>query len=107
MAANGTSAAINTITSMVLISIHPFAFRKIFFAVAALLCFSALCFADPVLVAQRYTSPTPSEFSNLKRVDLRSRAQGYLPNGEGLPGGAFPAEPALKSLVNLDGLFYS
>ena len=86
---------------MVLISIHPFAFRKIFFVIAALLCFSAVCFADPVLVAQRYANPTPSEFHNLKRVDLRSRAQEYLPTGEA------PAGPSLKSLVNLDGFFYT
>jgi hypothetical protein len=43
---------------MVLISIHPFALRKIFLVIVALLCFSALCFADPVLMVHRYsTSP--------------------------------------------------
>ena len=46
---------INTITSMVLISIHPFAFRKILLAIIAFLCFSALCFADPVLMVRRYS----------------------------------------------------
>jgi hypothetical protein len=40
---------------MVLISIHPFAFRKIFLVLLALLGFSALCFADPVLMARRYS----------------------------------------------------
>jgi hypothetical protein len=45
---------IKAITSMVLISIHPFCLRKIFLIVFALLCFSALCFADPVLMVQRY-----------------------------------------------------
>lgn len=55
---NGISNAIIAITSMILVSIHPFAFRKIFLILAALLCFSALCFADPVLMAERYV-PRP------------------------------------------------
>jgi hypothetical protein len=46
----------NTIVSMVLISIHPFALPKILFAIVAFLCFSALCFADPVLMVRRYAS---------------------------------------------------
>jgi hypothetical protein len=50
----GTATAIKTITSMVLISIHPFALRRLFLVVLALAGFSALCFADPVLMAQRY-----------------------------------------------------
>jgi hypothetical protein len=45
---------IKTITNMVLISIHPFPLRRIFLVIAALLCFSAFCLADPVLMAQRY-----------------------------------------------------
>ena len=40
---------------MVLISIHPFALRKVFLVIVALLCFSALCLADPVLMVHRYT----------------------------------------------------
>jgi hypothetical protein len=40
---------------MVLISIHPFVFRKILLAIVALLFFSALCFADPVLMVRRYS----------------------------------------------------
>ena len=39
---------------MVLISIHPFAVRRLFLLVLALAGFSALCFADPVLMARRY-----------------------------------------------------
>ncbi len=39
---------------MVLISIHPFALRKVFLVIVAFLCFSALCLADPLLMAQRY-----------------------------------------------------
>jgi hypothetical protein len=40
---------------MVLISIHPFALRKLVLIIAALLGFSALCFADPVLMTARYS----------------------------------------------------
>jgi hypothetical protein len=43
---------------MVLISIHPFVFRKILLVIVALLCFSALCLADPVLMVRRYASHT-------------------------------------------------
>ena len=39
---------------MVLISIRPFALRKLFVIIVALLCFSAVCFADPVLMVRRY-----------------------------------------------------
>jgi hypothetical protein len=39
---------------MVLVSIHPFAVRRLFLVVLALAGFSALCFADPVLMARRY-----------------------------------------------------
>jgi hypothetical protein len=54
------SVLINTIIRMVLISIHPFAFRKMFFVgVAVLGLSSALCFADPVFMASRYT-PAPN-----------------------------------------------
>jgi hypothetical protein len=45
-----------TITSMVLISIHPFAFRKLFLVIVAFLCFSAFCLADPVLMVRRYSN---------------------------------------------------
>ena len=41
---------------MVLISIHPFALRKIFLVIVAFLCFSALCLADPVLMVHRYSA---------------------------------------------------
>jgi hypothetical protein len=40
---------------MVLISLDPFACRKLLFVLLALLGFSAICFADPVLVARRYS----------------------------------------------------
>ena len=43
---------------MVLISIHPFAVRKLFLIIVAFLCFSAVCLADPVLMVRRYASHT-------------------------------------------------
>ena len=39
---------------MVLISIRPFAMRKMLLLLVALLGFSALCFADPVLMVRRH-----------------------------------------------------
>ena len=44
---------------MVLISIHPFALRKLFLVIVAFLCFSAFCFADPVLMVRRYSTHPP------------------------------------------------
>ena len=43
---------------MVLISLDPFTYRKILLIAVALLGLSAVCFADPVLMARRYT-PSP------------------------------------------------
>ena len=40
---------------MVLISIHPFAVRKTVLLLVVLLGFSALCFADPVLMVRRHS----------------------------------------------------
>lgn len=40
---------------MLLISIHPFAFRRLALVILAVAGFSALCFADPVLMARKYT----------------------------------------------------
>jgi hypothetical protein len=40
---------------MLLVSIHPFAFRRLALVILALAGFSALCFADPVLMARRYS----------------------------------------------------
>jgi hypothetical protein len=43
---------------MVLISLHPFAFRKIFLLAAAVLGLSsALCFADSLFMARQYARP--------------------------------------------------
>jgi len=45
---------------MVLVSIHPFAVRKIFLlAIAVLGLSSALCFADPLYMTRRYPSANP------------------------------------------------
>jgi hypothetical protein len=46
---------------MVLISIHPFGVRKLLLAILAFLCFSAFCFADPVLMVHRY-APASQRF---------------------------------------------
>jgi hypothetical protein len=74
---------------MVLISIQPFAFAKIFLILAALLCFSALCFADPVLMTQKYRSPNSEE--GLKRVDFPPRGQ------ESPPWSEDAAKPVFRS----------
>jgi hypothetical protein len=79
---------IKAITSMVLISIQPFVLRKIFLVIAALLCFSALCFADPVLMAQRYAPAGAGEGHEFKRVDLPPRNQGFLPGNHPDSGAA-------------------
>jgi len=82
------SGAIKTITNMVLISIHPFALRKVFLAIGVLLCLSALCFADPVLMAQHYAASVSAAAADDingnaltdLRVDLPSRGQELLPS---------------------------
>jgi hypothetical protein len=82
------SAAIKTITDMVLISIHPFALRKVFLAIGVLLCLSALCFADPVLMAQHYAASVSDAAADAVngnaltelKVDLPSRGQELLPS---------------------------
>lgn len=59
-----------TITSMVLISIQPFAFKKIFFLVAALLClFSANCFADPLFMSL-HSTPYGRQLNRIQPVPL-------------------------------------
>lgn len=59
------ASAIKTITGMVLISIDPFALRRLLLVLGALLGFTALCFADPVLMASRYGT-SPSQVSATK-----------------------------------------
>ena len=81
---------------MVLISIQPFAVRKIFLVIASLVCVSAVCLADPVLMAEHYVPRAGSaEAKNnpvmrferkseelFQGVDLPSRDQRLLPRGE-------------------------
>jgi hypothetical protein len=64
----GMSVAIKTITNMVLISMQPFAVRKIFLLAVALLCLSsAFCFADSLFMARRYA---PSKHENHGEVSV-------------------------------------
>jgi hypothetical protein len=84
-----------TIATMVLISIHPFAFRKIFLLAAALLGFSsAFCFADSLFMARQYA---PSQ--------NRSRSTHFVAQPQGNPGpdfvlGSFES-PAVKNFGRL------
>lgn len=90
---------------MVLVSLDPFASRRIILVIAALLGFSALCFADPVLMAQRYRTKVPADQSTdaglsergersdlppLRVVDSTGRAQAFFPLGEGPETTLFP-----------------
>ena len=61
---------------MVLISIHPFAGRKIFrLAVAVLGLSTAFCFADPVFMARQYTaSADPARSAQLVQTHRGDQA---------------------------------
>ena len=62
------SVAIITIANMVLISMQPFAIRKIFLLAVALLCLSsAFCFADSLFMARRYA---PSKHDNRGEISV-------------------------------------
>ena len=67
------SVAIKTITNMVLISMQPFAARKILLLAAALLCLSsAFCLADSLFMTRRYAPlghGNRGEISVIVRVD--------------------------------------
>jgi hypothetical protein len=96
----GIAAAIKTITNMVLVSLDPFASRRLLLVIVALLGFSALCFADPVLMAQRYASspaersthlkPDGRELPGVNGVDLPPRARELLPSGNAAETALFP-----------------
>jgi|GEM_PF-2261805 len=61
---------------MVLISIHPFAFRKIFLLAAALLGLSsALCFGDSLFMARQYA---PSSVSRHAQIVAQPREGALL-----------------------------
>jgi hypothetical protein len=92
---------------MVLISIQPFALRKIFLVIVALLCFSTLCFADPVLMVQRYGSSS-SKACDEPRVDLPARSQDLLPGKFASPEQAFcPGDIRLPGLAISAGFAYT
>jgi hypothetical protein len=59
---------------MILISIHPFAFKKLFLLVVAFLCVSsALCFADSLFMTRHYASDQHRTNSGLFRsTNIRS-----------------------------------
>jgi hypothetical protein len=62
-----------TIIPMVLVSIHPFAVRKIFLLALAILGLSsALCFADPVFMARQYDPAR--DHTRPARIAIASRA---------------------------------
>lgn len=98
---------------MVLISIDPFALRKIFLVIAALLCFSVFCFADPVFMAQHYLPATgdtgPASVSALERDSHFGPSSGMTGRAESMPLRAldFPARDhrALPKFQGSDGLF--
>jgi hypothetical protein len=79
---------------MVLISINPFTQRKILLVVIAFLGLSAFCFADPVLMAQRYTH-NPERLDASKTVaPARQQSQ--------KPGKAGVARPELYRVESSD-----
>jgi hypothetical protein len=79
---------------MVLVSIHPFALRKLFLIIVAFLCFSALCLADPVLMVHRYT-PAPERVDGVKTATPTLRE----PLG---PQDASVAPPGFGTLGSID-----
>jgi hypothetical protein len=86
---------------MVLISIRPFALRKIFLVIAAMVCLSAICLADPVLMVHRYgTSP---EQPRPARTVVHGPQQPRGPDNEGgfarLPSLDFSGETAAFTLA--------
>ena len=53
---------------MVLIGLHPFAFKKIFILVLVLLCLSsALCFADPLFMSL-HSRPWGRQLNRIKPI---------------------------------------
>jgi hypothetical protein len=77
---------------MVLISIQPFAFRKIFLLVAALLCLSsALCFADSLFMSL-HSTPYGRQLNRTQPVPLSVRERTVQP-------------PLLVACQSLDGKF--
>jgi hypothetical protein len=71
---------------MVLISIQPFAFKKIVLLVAALLCLSsAICFADSLFMSL-HSPPYGHHFSGVNAVQERSSQPGAFVNCPSVDG---------------------
>lgn len=91
---------------MVLISIHPFALRKLFLVVVAFLCFSAFCFADPVLMVRRYTiraDPADSLKATAQAVDESPGSQaGPVSQPNWINGSFAAARPNTATLGRFD-----
>jgi hypothetical protein len=78
-----------TITSMVLIGIQPFAFKKVLLLVVALLCLSSVaCFADSLFMSL-HSTPSSRRLNHIKPV---------LPVSEGTV-----QPPSLDGHQSLDG----
>lgn len=59
---------IETIIIMILISIHPFAFKKIFFLIVAIICLSSVpCFADSLFLTV-HSTPYDGQMSRIQPV---------------------------------------
>ena len=77
------SVLIITITSMVLISIQPFAIRKIFLFVATLLCVSsAICVADSLYMSL-HSNPSGRELSRFRSLPDRPSCLSYIDRARG------------------------
>jgi hypothetical protein len=83
---------------MVLISIQPFAFRKILLVIAAVVCFSAICLADPVLMVHRYAAPV--EQTRAPRTAAQATQQPAGPDN----GLAFPSRGSINSFGDMTEL---
>jgi hypothetical protein len=93
---------IKTTTSMVLISIDPFAYRKLFLIVVALLGFSAFCFADPVLMAQRYAaSPGRLEITKVPAPAMPRAEERAAWRVVGPEFGEFPMVNLMRAKIEL------
>jgi hypothetical protein len=86
---------------MVLISIQPFAFRKVLLVIAAMVCFSALCLADPVLMVHRYAAPV--EQFHVPRTAGHDSPQRRDPSNGPENRYAFAAGQSVDSFVDATG----
>jgi hypothetical protein len=114
----GTAGAYNNHNSMVLISIQPFAFKKIFLLVAVLLCLSsALCLADSLFMTL-HSTPYGRQPNHIQPVPFsipERTAQPPLPvAGQSVDGrfapdsgcilpGTFDLDPTINWLMHRSG----